>query len=358
MILESTFTKEWILSVKTQKSYRKINPEILEKMIYAFYLLEALQKEKLDFIFKGGTCLALLFDKPKRFSVDIDILTQQEKNNIEKILDSIIVNFNFKRYELDERRSYKEEGIPKAHYELFYDSQIINEESSIMLDILFDENFYPVTVKSKIKSSFLETDNEPTIVIIPNINNMTGDKLTAFAPNTSGYIYGKRMELQIIKQLFDLGFLIDEIDNFEEIFETYVSKKARLDFHFNNIWGDNEILDDIINTSLLLSKRGKNLAADEVTKYEELNTGIKRLETFLIKRPFYIDLAIESAAKVALCAAKIKSKDLKPIEKFEKGMELKSFLIKDKNYLFLNDLLRNGTLALFYFHQMVKVLNG
>ena len=101
MILENTFTKEWIQSVKTQKSYRKINPEILEKMIYALYLLEALQKEKLDFIFKGGTCLALLFDEPKRFSVDIDILTQQEKNNIEKILDSILVNFNFKRYELD-----------------------------------------------------------------------------------------------------------------------------------------------------------------------------------------------------------------------------------------------------------------
>lgn len=326
-------------------------------MIFAFHLLEHLQLEKLDFIFKGGTSLVLLFNEPKRFSIDIDILTQLNREELEKILDVVKDSSRFKNYELDKRRSYKGEGIPKAHYEFFYDSQITNSESSIMLDILFDENFYSTTIESEVKGTFIETDDKPIIVRLPNINTITGDKLTAFAPNTSGYNYGKGLELQIIKQLFDIGFLVEEISNFKELYNTYIAKKKRLDIHFDNIWGENVILDDIIKTSMLLSKRGRNLAEGEQSKYGELETGIRRLETFLIKRPFHLEIAVESAAKAALCAAKIKTKNLGPIQKFEEGMELKTFLIENEKYNFLNRLLRNGTFSLFYWNQVVELIS-
>lgn len=356
MITDNTFGSEWIRSIKTNKDFNRINPETLERMIYALHLLEHLQLAKLDFIFKGGTSLVLLFDKPKRFSVDIDILTKVNREELEKALDLVRGSSRFKKYELDERRSYREGGIPKAHYEFFYDSQISKGESSIMLDILFDENFYPVTIEAEVKGIFIETDDKPTVVKIPNINTMSGDKLTAFAPNTSGYRYGKGLELQIIKQLFDLGFLVDEISDFEEVFSTYLAKKKRLDIHFNNIWDENIIPNDIINTSLLLAKRGKGLADNEKLSYGELDTGIKRLETFLIKRPFHLEIAVESAAKAALCAAKIKTNNLEPIQKFEKGMELKTFLIENEKYKFLNKLLKNGTYALFYWNQVIELI--
>ena len=49
--------------------------QLLEKTIGVLYLVEGLVNEGLKFIFKGGTSLVLLLDEIKRFSVDVDIIT-------------------------------------------------------------------------------------------------------------------------------------------------------------------------------------------------------------------------------------------------------------------------------------------
>lgn len=59
------------------------------------YLLEQLQKNNLEFIFKGGTALILLFPEPKRFSIEIDIIISEKPKNIESIFDNIIQNSDF-----------------------------------------------------------------------------------------------------------------------------------------------------------------------------------------------------------------------------------------------------------------------
>jgi predicted nucleotidyltransferase component of viral defense system len=59
-------------------------------MIRALGLLEKLAESKLDFVFKGGTSLILLVEKPERFSIDIDINTTESKETIENILEDII----------------------------------------------------------------------------------------------------------------------------------------------------------------------------------------------------------------------------------------------------------------------------
>ena len=71
MLSRENFTLEHI---KTVRDTRKIDPSILERSIYALGLLEALVKVEMPFIFKGGTSLMLLTDKPKRLSTDIDII--------------------------------------------------------------------------------------------------------------------------------------------------------------------------------------------------------------------------------------------------------------------------------------------
>jgi hypothetical protein len=48
-----------------------------------------------------------------------------------------------------------------------------------------------------------------------------GDKLTAFGPHTTGGLYGISKELEIIKQLYDIGALFDRVENFGEVKETY-----------------------------------------------------------------------------------------------------------------------------------------
>lgn len=358
MIKEETFNSERIRDFRKQKDFRKIDVIILEKMIYAFYLLEALKLEGLDFVFKGGTCLALLFSQPKRFSIDIDILTQHSKEEIEQVLEKICKNYKFKSFTLDKKRSYQEKGIPKAHYFLNFNSAIENRESGIMLDLLFEENFYPKTIEVPIKSDFLIQDESPVNIIIPTINSITGDKITVFAPNTVGYLYNKGLELQILKQLFDLGYLFDEITDFSEFYNSFNNKFESLNKYFGSVWTKDQILDDILNTSLLLSRERRTLIDNDLSNYNELFRGIRQMGNFLIKRPFNLDVAIESAAKTALMVATLKTQNYNQIEKFDREKGISGYLIEDNNYSFLNRFRKTPSLALFYFNQMVKVLNG
>ena len=119
MIKAHCFTKEWINGFKQQKHLKRINPPILEKMIHALSLLQQLKANGLDFTFKGGTSLVLLLAKSRRFSVDIDIITTQSREEVEAILNKVVANSHFNKWELQDRRSYKE-GVPKAHYEFDY----------------------------------------------------------------------------------------------------------------------------------------------------------------------------------------------------------------------------------------------
>ena len=67
MIKSETFSEEHTQSLHAQS---KRDPILLERTIYAFGLLEALARVGMPFVFKGGSCLMLLLDKPQRLSTD------------------------------------------------------------------------------------------------------------------------------------------------------------------------------------------------------------------------------------------------------------------------------------------------
>ena len=92
-------------------------------MIHALSLLQQLKAHGLNFTFKGGTSLVLLLAKSRRFSVDIDILTTQSRAEVEAVLDKVVAYSHFNKWDLQNRRSYKE-GVPKAHYEITYESSL------------------------------------------------------------------------------------------------------------------------------------------------------------------------------------------------------------------------------------------
>jgi predicted nucleotidyltransferase component of viral defense system len=73
MLLKENFSEEYIREL--QKNSKR-DPVLLERTVYAFGLLEALARVGMPFIFKGGTCLMLLMDKPRRLSTDIDIIVK------------------------------------------------------------------------------------------------------------------------------------------------------------------------------------------------------------------------------------------------------------------------------------------
>ncbi len=103
MIDPASYKKEWLDSLRATN--RGIDSALCEKMIRVLGLLESLVENGLNFVFKGGTSLILLVEKPERFSIDIDINTEESKEIVEATIETIMKNNLFKRY--NEKESIK-----------------------------------------------------------------------------------------------------------------------------------------------------------------------------------------------------------------------------------------------------------
>ncbi|MGN6416648.1 MAG: nucleotidyl transferase AbiEii/AbiGii toxin family protein [Pseudobacter sp.] len=368
MIHANSFSADW-LELKRQESGR--DPALIEKMIYALHLVEQLQLSKLSFIFKGGTSLVILMNEPRRFSVDIDIVVPVDitREKLETYLAKVAVSSSFSRMELDDRRSYKGE-IPKAHYKFFYtsnrpnkkDNQVIqNPESEILLDVLFAENPYPATVDRPIISTWVQHDGDHVNVRVPCINSITGDKMVAFAPCTTGVPYFVRKEREIIKQLFDVGNLFDHIDDVELVRKAYhTAATAEIQYRAERgITSVDQVLQDTIDTAMLLAIGQKSTPGNE-EKLKELITGINQFTHFVFdKKGYKLEDALLSTAKAAYLAAYILKEESGPLLRFDKTtFDMKASLITHSEYNFLNKkikFVKSGE-ALFYWFNTIKLL--
>ena len=362
MIKDKCFTGEWLEQFKKQKDHKRIDKIILEKMIYALHLLERLKANGLDFVFKGGTSLVLLLREVNRFSIDIDIICNTERKDLEKVLDKIIQSSNFTNWQLDEHRSYQP-GVPKAHYKFSFDTHH-QGSGSILLDVLLDDPIYPEQTEIPIQTKWIEAERE-TLVTVPTIDAITGDKLTAFAPNTIGipYFKGKDKQsfsMEITKQLFDLSKLFEKITNIEMVAKSFMAF-AEQEIKYRNDklvrkQTPNEVLQDTIDTCVVIAKRGGG-SDDEKEKFAELQKGIKAFDSgFLMSGNFRIDDAVPAAARIAYLAAKILANNMSPIQYF-KGQDTKGLNIKDPEWNFLNKLKKQPDVSSFYYwYQTVQLL--
>ncbi len=355
MIKEHCFTDEWLEDFKQQKDHRRIDKIILEKMIYALHLLERLKSNGLDFVFKGGTSLVLLLRERNRFSIDIDIICKAERKDVEKILNKVIVTSRFIDWKLDGHRSYQA-GVPKAHYKFSF---ITKQQGSgtILLDVLIEDSIYPEQIEVPVSTKWIETENE-TLVRVPSIDSITGDKLTAFAPNTIGipYFKGKDKQpfsMEICKQLFDLSRLFEHISDVEMVAKSYMAFVEHEIAYRENVSPEVEltpemVLLDTIDTCIILAKRERG-SDDEKTKFKELQKGIKAFGTgFLMSGNFRIDDAISASARIAYLAAKIMMNDHSSIVYYE-GRDIKDWAIEDQNWNFLMRLKRLPDKSAFYY---------
>jgi predicted nucleotidyltransferase component of viral defense system len=315
MIQTNSYSAVWIKKIKNQR--RKIDPILCEKMIRALGLLEQLKINNLQFVFKGGTSLILLVDKPQRFSIDIDINTDESRENVLHIFERICSKDLFKRFDENKRR---EAGVPKAHFKFYYDSVINSRENYILLDVLFDKHCYPEIVETPIKSFWINTDDNIVKVFTPSIDSILGDKLTVFAPNTTGIKYGKGKSMEIMKQLFDIGRLFNSFDNIKVVADSF-EKIAVKELSYRGLDKSvNDVLRDIIDTSLIVSRFPGGTKSDSL-ELKELMDGLKRFKAFPIDTAFRADDAILSAAKAAFIAQKIENKDFQKIKRFSKKVE-------------------------------------
>lgn len=69
--------------------------------------------------------------------------------------------------------------------------------------MLFEENHYAQLVQKEIAYDLLLTDGENQMVSIPSVDCVLGDKLTAFAPYTTGILLRKNKDITPADALMD-----------------------------------------------------------------------------------------------------------------------------------------------------------
>ena len=320
MILKECFTDEFIKSKAGENLYKKI---IYEKVVHAFYLLEKLAREKINFVFKGGTSLMLLLNEFNRFSVDIDILMESGK---EKIIEDVVNKYNdevFVKVEEDVRRPT---DIIKKHFKFYYKSIYGNQNNNlpyILLDIVFDDFKYSHLVNKPIESNFIKTTDPLLCVKVPSIDEILGDKLTAFAPKTIGILYYRPSQVnskhvEIIKQLYDVSKLYDKMTSLKNVRCTYYDL-AKVQLKNRNLdLSVEDCLFDSISTCKLIISEGK--FGGTIEEYGILKKGYEGFKNYVVSNFSFHELITMAVKAYALCIDILYDEssinEAKPIETF------------------------------------------
>jgi hypothetical protein len=347
MITPRSRTKEWIEEIRGG-----LDPGLVEKMILAFTLVETLCESGCEFIFKGGTSLPLVTGKLNRFSIDIDIVTRPGQD-IEPFLQYIIEQNVFTAFEEDKRDG----DLPVAHYKLFYPSIYI-KEGYVLLDVLYENLRYEKTMITGIASPLLNLDGEPTSIRCPNPECLLGDKLTAFAPHTTGIQFNRKKELELTKQLFDISILFDFIEDIELVFRTYkLCSKVELGYRHLNKITPLDAARDTFETSCMIGMYDQMGKDKKHTEYNELVSGVTKLRGLVYSGYFSLDVAILCASKAAYISALFIANKL-TITRYRQEMEsdILPWTINIPEYNKLNKLKKLNVGAFYYFYQALYVL--
>lgn len=293
MLTKDNFTLEHVMELKKN---RIVDSFILERSIYAFGLLEALCRVNMPFIFKGGTSLMLLLDQPRRLSTDIDIIVAPG-TDVDHYLEEAGKIFPFEKVEQQIRKG--KNNIEKRHYKYYYDSPVKGQTPFyILLDILFEENHYSNVIQKPIRNELLLTEEPYYEVSLPSVDCILGDKLTAFAPHTTGIPFGVDKELEIIKQMYDIATLTDVTGNFDDVYKSYIGTvSSEIRYRGLNVIVQ-DVLRDTLEAAACIASRGQY--GDNYARYLQ---GIKSIVTHIYDERFSAEKAAVMACKVMHIAA-------------------------------------------------------
>lgn len=318
MIKPECFTRQWCELVAQRLKYNDI--QLVEKVVRALSLLEMLVQSGCPFHFKGGTATMLLLgDFTNRLSIDIDIICPPG-TEIENYLSGFR-DYGFTKVDFIERKS-PGKNIPKSHSKFFYRIVYTGRNSGdgyILLDVLYENCHYIDTLEIPIVSPFIEIEGEPLKVRGPSVGDILGDKLTAFAPNTTGIPYFKKnrvCSVEIVKQLYDVARLFDIVDNLEKTAISF-RRIVAVEMAYRDIDNLDSVFDDILQTSLLIATRGKA----GIGNFDIIQDGIKKIKPFIHTSNYHIDHAIVDSAKAAYISTCIR-KDITTVQKYPGNPEI------------------------------------
>lgn len=187
----------------------------LEKAIFSLEYLGQLQKEGLDFVFKGGSAIqVILREKWTRLSVDADICSDVSEREMVDIMDNIHKKFNKQAFSYKVRNREIAGSIPFYLYIFEVPSiSVTGETRSCLLDVMGVKPKY-ATTHVALRTSFFESKETITM---PTVGALLGDKLTTIGPNTMGRrLVDSRNGVEYAKHFYDIKNLQDESFKFED----------------------------------------------------------------------------------------------------------------------------------------------
>jgi hypothetical protein len=349
MIQLDSLSAEWLKSVNA--GLGKVDSSLLEKAVRALFLAEQLKINSLTFVFKGGTSLLLHLEKPLRFSIDVDIMTSDHQSKLVTAMDAVIKTRAFTRWEQDERTPRKD--VPVEHYKFFYKSQFPSPtaENYVLLDVLYQSPL-PVWVQQRpMQHPWLKTEGEPVQITLSTIGGLLGEKLTAFAPTTTGILYTKGRPMEIIKQLFDIGCLYNLVDNLKETQTAFQTVSAQELRYRGLTISATEVLEDSFLAALTICAR--NL---QDPNFRHLASGIHNIQPHIFYR-FVIEHATIEAAKVMLVSTLLRQDFKESPYKFGTAKDVTDWLIKDNDFNRFNKLKKTNPEAFFYIYKTCEQMN-
>lgn len=190
------------------------------------------------------------------------------------------------------------------------------------------------------------------LVTIQTLDALLGDKLTAFAPNTTGIPYGTGKEAEIIKQLFDLGVLFDNLADLDEVRKSFV-QNCMFELGYRKLdLSEVDVLNDCFDTAITLAYRG----AYKREQFSYLMTGIKAFKAFSFNSSYSLEDAIRSSAKVAYLVQLLKANKGRH-EKFRETIDLRDINITNQSWSKLNKLKKTDPEAFFYLFNALKLID-
>ncbi len=355
MISPESRTREWIESLRTHYPYIK-DASLLEKTIRAFSLLESLARSGCPFIFKGGTALMLHLGSSRRLSIDIDIVCKPG-TNVWDYLERYAGEYGFTGVKEVSRKART--NVPKSHaaYEYLVSYPAGYSSGEILLDVLYEDIDYTRLFTLPIESPLLKTEGEPAMVQVPSLEDMLGDKLTAFAPHTTGIPFfkgDKPFSMEIMKQLFDVSSILDRTDTLESVSSTF-HKLVPIELSYRGL--DTLTAQDVLKDAYATAMNICQYGALNKQEYTYLTDGAHRVNSFILIENYTMERAVRDAAKLAYLARLIQLR-INEVQHYTKKADasLASEIIEDQTLNKLNRLKKVNIEAFFYCKRLEELI--
>lgn len=346
MLLRENYTAEHIAKLRQETG---ADPSILERTVFAFGLLEAIRSVDMPFIFKGGTSLLVLLNEPRRLSTDIDIIVDHE-TDVDRYIEKAGRIFPFVSVEEHKRKGAND--IEKRHFRFHFLSPRTGKEINILLDVVFEDNPYLKVTEHPIRSRLLLSEDEDLMVKLPDKNCILGDKLTAFAPHTTGIPFGADKELEIIKQLFDCWTLIQEMDDYKTVASVY-DNVSRIELGYRGLESTpSDCLKDTIDSCICIMGRG-SIRPEE---YTDFSSGINAIQGHIFVGRINGENAGVYASEVMYLAANILTGQTE-YERITNPDDYRNVQLKLKGIKKISSIRNTNPLAYAYMVKSLQLLN-